>query len=600
MNYTATEENMEHCCNQKFIKQEDSIRKGGLRTMPFIIVNESFEQLVSIGIQPNMILYFTKVYHMEGAKGASLLSLWSFLSAFLSIPGAFISDSYLGRFRVIALGSIISFGGMTLLWLTAMIPQAKPAPCNLPHTHCDNPTFAQLILLGSSLVLISIGAGCIRPCAVAFGVDQLVKTDNPEKNERVLQKYFNWYYASIGLSSIIGLTLVVYIQDHFGLKMGFGIPVVLLLSSAFFFLVGCPLYVKVKIHKSLFTELTQVIVAAFRNRNLAFPADKLNRVYYHIDDSNFVKPSDKLRFLNKACIIRNPEEDFDSDGSAVKPWELCSVDQVEGLKALIRVIPIWSTGIMIFTTLCQSSITVLQANSMDRYITSNFQIPAGSFGLFTAIAATLGTAFYGQVVIPLVAKYSQQPHGARPTLRMGIGLLISCLAMALGAIVESIRRKSAFEEVLRDEPKSVGNMSAMWLIPQFSLTGLAEGIHSVAQLEFYFSQLPKTMSTLGMALFTLGTAFAGLLGSLIFTIVNNVTKSGGISWLSTDLNKGQYDYYYGLLTFLSLLNFVYFLVCCRAYGPCEETRARVPNEREDLKEGLLSKTNDQFPSSSLT
>ncbi|KAF9621383.1 hypothetical protein IFM89_020582 [Coptis chinensis] len=94
-------------------------------------------------------------------------------------------------------------------------------------------------------LLISIGAGCIRPCAVAFGVYQLVKTDNPE---RVLQKYFNWYYASIGLSSIIRLTLVVYIQDHFGLKVGFGIPVELLLSYAFFFFVGCPLYVKVNSH----------------------------------------------------------------------------------------------------------------------------------------------------------------------------------------------------------------------------------------------------------------------------------------------------------------------------------------------------------------
>ncbi|KAF9613530.1 hypothetical protein IFM89_008447 [Coptis chinensis] len=590
---------MEDNCNQNDSKQEVSIQKGGLRTMPFIIVNQSFERLATMGLRPNMILYFVNVYRMDSATGASLLSLWSFLSDLLSVLGAFISDSYLGRFRVIVLGSFVSLVGMTLLWLTAMIPQAKPAPCDSPHIRCHDPTLGQLALLLSSLVFMSVGSGCIRPCALVFGADQLVKTDNPQKNERILQSYFNWYYASIGLSSIIALTVVVYIQDHFGLRVGFGVPALLMLSSAIFFLVGCPLYVKVRIHESLFTDLAQVIVAAFRNRNLAFPPENLNGLRY---DSNnlFVAPSNKLRFLNKACIVRNPDEDFSCDGSAVEPWELCNVDQVEGLKALIRVIPIWSTGIMIFTTLGQFSITVLQANCMDRHITSSFQISSGSFGLFVAIVATLAMVFYGQVVIHLVTKYRQQPRGVRPTLRMGIGSLISCLAMASAAIVESIRRRTAIEEGLSDQPRSVVKMSAMWLIPQLSLIGFAEGIYGVAQLEFYYSELPKTMSTLGMALFTLGTAFAGLFGSLLFTIVDTVTKRGGeVSWLSTNLNKGHYDYYYALLTFLSLLNFVYFLVCCRAYEPCEDMRTKAPNERDELKKELLCKSNDHFPSTSL-
>ncbi|GAV56882.1 hypothetical protein CFOL_v3_00423 [Cephalotus follicularis] len=66
-------------------------------------------------------------------------------------------------------------------------------------------------------------------------------------------------------------------------------------------------------------------------------------------------PSNKLRFLNKACIIVTPQQDLNSDKIVSDPWSLCIVGQVEELKALIKVIPIWSTGKMIFVTLSLSS-----------------------------------------------------------------------------------------------------------------------------------------------------------------------------------------------------------------------------------------------------
>lgn len=91
------------------------------------------------------------------------------------------------------------------------------------------------------------------------------------------------------------------------------------------------------------------------------------------------------RFLNKACIVGNVEEELTPDGVALDPWNLCTVNQVEELKSLIKVIPIWSTGIMMSVTTTQLTFPVLQAGSMDRHITSNFQVPAGSFGTFTVI-----------------------------------------------------------------------------------------------------------------------------------------------------------------------------------------------------------------------
>lgn len=73
-----------------------------------IAANEAFEKVASYGLQPNMIFYLMKDYGMSTTKGANLLFLWTAATNFTPTVGAFLADSYLGRFLTIALGSIIS------------------------------------------------------------------------------------------------------------------------------------------------------------------------------------------------------------------------------------------------------------------------------------------------------------------------------------------------------------------------------------------------------------------------------------------------------------------------------------------------------------
>ncbi|KAK9130904.1 hypothetical protein Sjap_011391 [Stephania japonica] len=567
-------------------KQESSRLKGGLITMPFIIANEAFEKVASFGLLNNMIIYLVTGYNMDYAKGANVLFLWSAVSNFMPILGAFISDSYLGRFLVITLGSVSSLAGIVLLWLTAMLPYAKPNPG-------EQASHAQLCLLFGSFVLMSIGAGGIRPCSLAFGADQFNKEDNPN-NARVLQSFFNWYYASVGVSIMIAVTLIVYIQDKFGWKVGFGVPAALVLLSIVLFLLGFPLYVRAKTYQSLLTTCAQVVVAAMKNRGLKLPS-KVGDGWFHQDKDSkiIVVPSEKLRFLNKACIIRNRDKDLDSDGSALDPWTLCTVTQVEDLKSVIRVLPIWSTGIMIAVTISQVAFPVLQAKTMNRHLTSKFQIPAGSFSVFGILTLTIWVAIYDRILVPIIAKYTGRPRGLTNKQRMGIGLVISCMALSASALVENARRTRAIREGLIDNPVAVVNISAMWLIIQHCLTGLAEAFNAIGQIEFYYSQLPKTMGSIAVALFALGMAVGNLVGSLIVTVLDEVTKRGGReSWVTNNLNRGRYDNYYWVLTILCTLNFVYFLGCCWLYGDEDEllpVLTKVSNEGHEKEEKDLEK-----------
>ncbi|XP_059658005.1 protein NRT1/ PTR FAMILY 1.2 isoform X2 [Cornus florida] len=458
--------------------------------------------------------------------------------------------------------------GMTLLWLTAMIPQLKPSPCDEFSYSCNSPSAAQLAVLYSSFGLISIGAGCLRPCSMAFGADQLDNKENPD-NEKVLQSFFNWYYASSGISTVLAFTVILYIQDHLGWKVGFGVPAILMVFSVLMFLLGSSLYIKVKPSESVFTGFVQVIVVAFKNRNVSLPPSNSDGCYHQCHEKAQLRaPTKNLRFLNKACVITDCEGDLNSDGPASNPWRLCSVEKVESLKAFLRVIPTWSAGIMLSVSISQNSFPTLQANTMDRHIISKFEIPAGSFTVVMIVTLTVWIAFYDRVMVPLLAKYTGQPGGLTPKIRMGIGLLLSCVAMGLSGITESIRRGKAIEEGLEDDPDATVDMSAMWLVPQFALLGLAEAFNAIGQIEFFYSQFPKSMSSIAVALFTLGMAVSNVVSTLLVNIVDSVTTKGGkVSWLSKNLNKGHLDYYYWLLTFFGLVNFVYFLVCCRSCGP---------------------------------
>ncbi|KAE9453435.1 hypothetical protein C3L33_14648, partial [Rhododendron williamsianum] len=490
-----------------------------------------------------------------------------------------------------------------------MIPQARPPYCNqLDGESCKHPTGSQYAILLSSFMLISIGAGGIRSCSLAFGADQLGQINNPN-NKRVLEKYFSWYYTSIVVSLLIAFSVIVYIQDKAGWKVGFLVPVILMFLSALSFFVASPLYIKQKADMSLLTNFARVIVVCIKNRNIAFPFEESNlsfseaeikffcggnilQLLHFWSDENAVI-SFLFRFLNKACIIRNPD-DITPEGVVSNTWSLCTVEQVEALKVLIRVMPLWSSSIMISVNLSQGTFQLLQAGSMNRHITPGFQLPAGSFTMFAIIGAIVWLVLYDRIIIPLASKIRGKPFSVGVKVRMGAGLFCSFLGMVVAAIVEHFRRRKAIESGYYNNPAGVVNMSAMWLVPQHVLIGVAEALNVIASNEFFYSELPKRMASIAVALSGLGMGVGSLLASLILSTVNNVTKSGGKeSWISSNINTGHYESYYWLLAVLSSVNLLYFVLCCWAYGPCaDQGLSKLQDggkDDKDLKEEELHK-----------
>lgn len=109
-------------------------------------------------------------------------------------------------------------------------------------------------------------------------------------------------------------------------------------------------------------------------------------------------------------------------------------------------------------------------------------------------------------------------------------------------------------------------LSAIWLSPYMILGGISEALVVIAQNEFLYSELPKSMSSVATTLPGLGLAASSIVSSWIITVVDVATCR---SWITEDIDEGHLDYYYWLVAVLSLLNVLYFAWCSKAYGKCK-------------------------------
>ncbi|TYH96684.1 hypothetical protein ES332_A12G194800v1 [Gossypium tomentosum] len=551
---------------------EPEINYRGWKAMPFIIGNETFEKLGAIGTLANLLIYLTTVFNLKSITAATMINVFNGTTNFGTLVGAFLCDTYFGRYKTLGFATAASFLGLLAIQLTAAIPELHPHRCAAKESgECEGPTTGQLAFLLMGLGLMIVGAGGVRPCNLAFGVDQF----NPktEAGKRGIDSFFNWYFFTFTFAQMVSLTLIVYIQSNVSWAIGLGIPATLMFIACVVYFVGSKIYVKVKATGSPMTSVAQVIVVAIKKRKLK-PVEQpwLSLFKYFPPKSiNSKLPyTDQFRFLDKAAIV-TPQDEIKCDGSPADPWRLCSLQQVEEVKCLFRVLPIWASQIMYCVTLVQlHTYAVFQAVQSDRRLgNSNFKIPAASYVVFMMLSLTIFIPVYDRAIVPFLRKIRAKEGGITILQRIGIGMFVSIFTMLVSGMVEQHRRSIALTKpTLGVVPRkgAISSMSASILIPQFILGGLTEAFASIGLIEFYYKQFPENMKSIGGSLFYCGLAGSNYFSSLLIFIIHRTTnRTATGNWLKEDLNKGRLDYYYYIIAGLGILNLGYFLLCASWY-----------------------------------
>ncbi|CAD6201911.1 unnamed protein product [Miscanthus lutarioriparius] len=535
-------------------------KRGGWTACSFIVVYELFERMAYYGIASNLIIYLTDKLHQGTVEASNNVTNWSGTVFLTPLLGAYVADAYLGRYWTFVLGSAIYFLGMVLLVLSVSLPALKPPPCNAAGV-CPKASALQLGVYYGGLYIIAFGNGGTKPNISTIGADQFDEFDPREKMHKL--SFFNWWMFTIFLGILFSSTVLVYLQDNVSWSIGYGIPTLGLMVSISIFLAGTRLYRHKVPQGSAFTSMGRVIAAALWKWSVPVPADakelhELDLEEYRRKRRFRMDSTNDMRFLNKAAVPVNDNRDKDM-------WSLCTVTQVEETKQILKLMPPLVAMFVPCTLIAQTNtLFVKQGTTMDRHMGPHFEIPPASLGAFVTLTMLVSVVVYDRVFVKAVRRYTGNPRGITLLKRLGTGMVLQVVTMAVASVIESRRLAYARSHGLDVTGGQLG-LTIFVLLPQFVLMGLSDAFLVVGMLEFFYDQAPEGMKSLGTAMSLTAYGIGNILSSFLLSTVTRITRERGNAWVINNLNASNLDYYYAFLTVLGGVNFVVFLVLSTRY-----------------------------------
>ncbi|KAL3338490.1 hypothetical protein AABB24_027555 [Solanum stoloniferum] len=549
-------------------------RHGGLVASSFVLVVEVLENLAYLANASNLVMYLSEYMHYAPTNSANCVTNFMGTAFLLALLGGFLSDAFFTTYHIYLISAFIEFLGLVVLTIQARSDLLKPSKCK-PEMPCEQVRGAQAAMLFIGLYLVATGVGGIKGSLPPHGAEQFDGETPQGRKQR--STFFNYFVFCLSCGGLIAVTFVVWVEDNKGWQWGFGISTLAILLSIPIFLAGSPFYRNKIPRGSPLTTISKVLIAAMLNscasRNsssviaslgsspstipvLSNEDEEITTNNKHVEESINI-PSKSLRFLNRA-VVKKP--------AAASGVLKCSVQEVEEVKIVVKILPIFACTIMLNCCLAQlSTFSVQQAATMNTKF-GKLKVPPASLPIFPVLFIMILAPIFDYFIIPFARKVTKTEMGITHLQRIGIGLFLSVIAMAIAALVEIKRKRVATDLSLLDSSKALP-ITFFWIAIQYLFLGSADLFTLAGLLEFCFSEAPFSMRSLATSLSWASLAIGYYLSSVIVSIVNNVTgNSKHQPWLAGEnLNHFHLERFYWLMCILSALNFIHYLYWARIY-----------------------------------
>ncbi|KAB2595129.1 protein NRT1/ PTR FAMILY 7.3-like [Pyrus ussuriensis x Pyrus communis] len=531
-----------------------------------ILVNQGLATLAFFGVGVNLVLFLTRVLGQDNAEAANNVSKWTGTVYIFSLLGALLSDSYWGRYKTCAIFQVIFVIGLSLLSLSTYIFLLKPKGCGDEKSPCGDHSTFEIGLFYISIYLIALGNGGYQPTIATFGADQFDVEDPNEGHSKI--SFFSFFYLALNLGSLFSNTILGYFEDKGIWALGFWVSTGSAAMALVLFLCGTPMYRHFKPQGNPLSRFCRVVVAATRKwKDEMTPSGE---DLYEGEDENKCSQNESrkivhthgFKFLDKAAII-TPKEMNQMGKGAQNPWRLCTVTQVEEVKCILRLLPIWLCTILYSVVFTQMASLFVEQGAAMKTTISSFHIPPASMSSFDILSVAAFIFIYRRVLDPLVARLMKK--GLTELQRMGIGLVIAILAMISAGVVELFRLKYEVKDCNTD-CETPSSLSIFWQVPQYVLVGASEVFMYVGQLEFFNGQAPDGLKSFGSALCMTSISLGNYVSSLLVTVVMKIsTRDGMPGWIPGNLNKGHLERFYFLLAALTTADLLVYVLCAKWY-----------------------------------
>ncbi|KAF7806166.1 protein NRT1/ PTR FAMILY 4.6 [Senna tora] len=551
-------------------------RHGGMLAASFVLAVEVLENLAYLANASNLVLYLSKFMHFSPSTSANIVTNFMGTAFLLAVLGGFLADSYLTTFSIYLISAAIEFMGLLTLTIQANTPSLKPPSCVMGSTNsvCHEVHGGKEVILFAGLYLVALGVGGIKGSLPPHGAEQFDETISEGRKQR--SAFFNYFVFSLSCGALIAVTFVVWIEDNKGWQWGLGISTAAILISIPVFLLGATKY-RTKIPTgSPITVMFKVVAAAIHNKckarnsanaitSMATSPSYATEMSEGEEGNNRKKVqgqsqsqsqtlTESIKFLNRAVM------------EPVHPKLQCTAKEVEEVKVVIRILPIFMSTIMLNCCLAQlSTFSVQQSATMDTSLGS-FKLPPASLPVFPVIFIMILAPLYNHLIVPFARKLTNTEMGITHLQRIGTGLFLSIVAMAVAALVEMKRKNVASKFGLLDSAKPLP-ITFLWVALQYLFLGSADLFTLAGMMEFFFTEAPLSMRSLATALSWASLAMGYFLSTVLVSIVNKVSGTfGHIPWLfGSNLNHYHLERFYWFMCALSGLNFLHYLFWANSY-----------------------------------
>lgn len=539
---------------------------GRWRSATLLLVNQGLVAVAFAGVEANLVIFCKLVLKQTNVEAANTFSIWMGTTYFFSLIGAFLSDSYLGRYLTCIIFQLVFIIGLVALSLSTHFFLLKPHRCEQIGELCESDTQNQFPLFYLSIYLIALGSGVSDPALPTLGADQF--DEEEPKEQRSKASIYGYFYVALNLGSLVAETILAYIETTGHWVLGFWICTSCAAVSFLVLLSGTLRYRHYKTFGNPFSKFSQLIVPFLKK--MKFQIQSIGEDLYHDgiqgDDTRVrrIHHANGLRFFDRAGIVSDEAtEMLLGKGQKSYKWNFNSLTQSEAVTYILRVLPIWFCTIFSSSVFIQLlSLFVEQGSTMDRTF-FKFQIPPSSMTAFDIISTSTFIILLDVLIIPLYIKVMKRSPKLPTELQsIGIGLSITIITLIVAGFVE--QRRLSFAS---NDGKEMSSLSIFWLIPQYMLLGIAEAFVYVAQMNFFTSQTPDGLESLGMGLSMFSSALGCYVGNIFLTVVNKITSSGQgqHGWVSPNLNDGHLDRFFFLTAFLIAIDLIVYIVCAKRY-----------------------------------
>lgn len=346
-----------------------------------MVVYEVFESLSYYGIRSILALYLSSTVGLSSRDTTTTIHVFITLTCLFSLVNGFLSDAWLGKYRMILYMSLVYLCGATILCVTS-----STSLSGLDHG-----------LAGPfvGLLLVALGVGGINPCLSSFVGDQF-----RGGKEDLLSSLYHVFYLSVNIGSILSFFCVPLLRDYYGAPAAFAIPTALFFIATTVFYLGQRHYVIAEPRKNPLPELWAVYRTARAERDDA--------------EARGDASLGRVSFLDYA-----------------KP--VCGVEAVENLRAMVNVLKVF-TPLPIFWALYdqQTSKWVFMAQRMDRRIGRHVFSPDQINTLNPFLLLFLIPTFES-LIYPLLRRCGFR---MRPLTRMGAGMLLTAASFAYAGFLQ--------------------------------------------------------------------------------------------------------------------------------------------------------------------